>query len=90
MRITYRNGYVYEYYDVDVNDYIFFLYGGLDGSNGRTLNNILRKKLYLYQMIGKVPIEKVNEEFEKEKERQMLEKKKREESNTDEKDKCEE
>ena len=37
LTVIFKNGKRYQYKDVDVNDYVMFLHGGLDGSNGKAL-----------------------------------------------------
>lgn len=44
LRITFKNGTTYEYYDVDVNDYLLFISGGLDGSNGKAFFKYIKNK----------------------------------------------
>lgn len=46
VRVSFKNGATYEYYDVDVNDYVMFLHGGLDGSSGKALNKYIKKYDY--------------------------------------------
>ena len=44
LRVTFKNGATYEYKKVDVNDYVMFIHGGLDGSNGKALNKFIKPK----------------------------------------------
>lgn len=44
LRVTFKNGSTYQYNKVDVNDYLMFLHGGLDGSNGKALNRFIKPK----------------------------------------------
>lgn len=44
LRVVFNNGATYEYKNVDVNDYVMFVRGGLDGSNGRALNKYIKPK----------------------------------------------
>lgn len=44
LRVTFKNGGTYQYNKVDVNDYVAFVHGGLDGSNGKALNKIIKGK----------------------------------------------
>lgn len=44
LRVTFKNGATYQYESVDVNDYLLFVNGGLDGSNGKALNKYIKPK----------------------------------------------
>ena len=44
LRVVFNNGSTYQYNDVDVNDYVMFVHGGLDGSNGKALNKFIKPK----------------------------------------------
>ena len=44
LKVTFKNGATYEYKDVDVNDYVAFVHGGLDNSNGKALNKFIKPK----------------------------------------------
>jgi len=53
LRVTYNNGATYEYSNVDVNDYVMFLAGGLEGSHGKALNEFIKKKNCPYRKLEK-------------------------------------
>lgn len=42
--VVFKNGSAYCYKDVDVNDYLLFSRGGLDGSQGKSLNKYIKPK----------------------------------------------
>lgn len=42
--VTFKNSSTYKYLDVDVNDYVMFVHGGLDNSNGKALNKFIKPK----------------------------------------------
>lgn len=44
LTVTFKNGGTYKYLDVDVNDYVMFVHGGIDGSNGKALNKYIKPK----------------------------------------------
>ena len=44
LTVIFKNGKRYQYNDVDVNDYVMFMHGGLDGSNGKALNKYIIPK----------------------------------------------
>ena len=64
LRIVFAKGDMYEYKKVDVNDYLMFMAGGLDGSNGKAFYKFIRPK-YEVEKVGKVSIEDLKEEMEK-------------------------
>lgn len=51
LRVVFKNGSCYEYYNVSVQDYLMFIHGGLDGSNGKALNNFIKNKKYEYKKL---------------------------------------
>jgi hypothetical protein len=61
LRVTFKNGATYEYSDVDVNDYLMFLNGGLDGSNGKALNKFIKPKCKFERLNDKDPVTVLNE-----------------------------
>lgn len=44
LRIVFKTGDMYEYENVDVKDYVMFMAGGLDGSNGKAFFKFIRGK----------------------------------------------
>ena len=52
LRVVFNNGATYQYYDVDVNDYVMFIAGGIDNSNGKALNEFIKKKQCRYERIA--------------------------------------
>jgi hypothetical protein len=63
LRVTFKNGTVYEYYDVDVNDYLMFRSGGLENSQGKAFIKHIRPK-YEYKKLGNVDTKLILEELE--------------------------
>lgn len=49
--VTFKNGSVYKYKDVSFEDYLVFLNGGTDVSQGKTLNKVIKNK-YEYEKIS--------------------------------------
>jgi hypothetical protein len=64
LRVTFKNGATYEYKDVDVNDYLMFMNGGLDGSNGKALNKFIKPK-YEFEKLENLNVEELMKECEK-------------------------
>lgn len=44
LTVTFKNNRRYRYDDVDVNDYVMFMHGGLDGSNGKAFSKYIVSK----------------------------------------------
>lgn len=65
LRVTFKNGACYEYYKVSVQDYLMFMHGGLDGSNGKALNKFVKANQYEYKRIDDSDLTLINEELEK-------------------------
>lgn len=74
LRVVFKNGATYQYHDVDVNDYIMFMAGGADGSNGKALNEFVKKKKCPYERIDNMDKGKLIEEMNKIKEKRAKEK----------------
>ena len=76
LRVVFNNGATYEYKNVDVNDYVMFVRGGLDGSNGRALNKFIKPKCECEKIEG-LDKEKLTEELnrllEEKKQKKILE-----------------
>ena len=60
--VTFNNGVTYKYIGVAFEDYILFIGGGTDASQGKTLNKVIKGK-YEYEKIGNADMDKINEEF---------------------------
>ena len=65
LRVTFKNGACYEYYKVSVQDYLMFMHGGLDGSNGKALNKFVKANQYEYKRIDDSDLNLINGELEK-------------------------
>ena len=90
LRVVFNNGATYEYRNVDVNDYVMFVRGGLDGSNGRALNKFIKPKCECERIedLGKERLtEELNRLLEEKKQKKLLEEQENQETNeTDEKE----
>lgn len=64
LRVVFKNGATYEYKKVDVNDYLMFMHGGLDGSNGKALNKFIKPK-YEFEKLQNADLAQLNESLEK-------------------------
>lgn len=63
LRVVFKNGSCYEYKNIDVMDYLMFMHGGLDGSNGKALNKFIKEKKYEYEKLSDRNISQLNEEM---------------------------
>lgn len=60
--VTFNNGITYKYTGVAFEDYILFIGGGTDASQGKTLNKVIKGK-YEYEKVGAADMDRINEEF---------------------------
>lgn len=67
--VTFKNGTQYVYKNVRFEDYVVFVAGGTDASQGKTLNKLIKGK-YEYEKIGNADVDKINEEYRKSMEEQ--------------------
>ncbi len=63
LRIVFKKGDMYEYKDVDVKDYLMFIAGGLDGSNGKAFFKFIKPK-YEVKKLEPVDLEALKAEME--------------------------
>ena len=84
LRVVFNNGATYEYRNVDVNDYVMFVRGGLDGSNGRALNKYIKPKCECERIedLGKEKLtEELNRLLEEKRQKKLLEEQENKETN---------
>ena len=62
LRVVFKKGATYEYKKVDVNDYVLFVAGGIHGSNGKALNEIIKPK-YEFEKIEDTNLDKLESDF---------------------------
>jgi hypothetical protein len=62
--VVFKNGQKYVYKDVRYEDYLVFINGGTDASQGKTLNKVIKGK-YDYEKIGDADMDALKSEFEK-------------------------
>lgn len=62
--VTFKNGTTYKYTGVAFEDYVLFIGGGTDASQGKTLNKVIKSK-YEYEKIGDADLDKLREEMNK-------------------------
>lgn len=64
LYVTFKNGTTYKYSKVSFEDYMVFIGGGTDASQGKTLNKIINSK-YEYEKVGNADMQLLQEEFNK-------------------------
>ena len=74
LRVVFKNGAMYQYENVDVNDYLMFIAGGTDNSNGKALNEFVKKKKCPYTRLENADKEALLNEMNEIKERRKKEK----------------
>lgn len=62
--IVFKNGQKYVYKDVRLEDYVLFINGGTDASQGKTLNKVIKNK-YEYEKVGNADMIALQAEFNK-------------------------
>ena len=56
VKVVFKNGSSYLYKDINVNDYVAFVHGGLDGSNGKALNKFIKPNCSEYKRLEDVDL----------------------------------
>lgn len=82
LKVVFKNGGTYEYQKVNVQDYLMFMHGGLDGSNGKALNKFIKNK-YEVVKLENTDMEKLNNELQLLLEERKLQKQINEENGKD-------
>ena len=67
LYVVFNNGTEYKYTAVSFEDYLVFIGGGTDASQGKTLNKVIKNK-YEYEKIGVVDIDGIKRELNKQEE----------------------
>lgn len=63
LRVVFKNGSCYEYRNISVQDYLMFMYGGIDGSNGKALNKFIKSNKYEYVKLENMDLQSINDEL---------------------------
>lgn len=72
LRIVFKTGDMYEYENIDVRDYLLFMAGGLDGSNGKAFYKFIRSK-YDGVKLDQVNLDELKTKMEELKEQHLKE-----------------
>ena len=65
LTVVFNNGATYRYDKVSLGDYVYTVAGGIDASNGKTFNKVIKERGYAYEKIDPLPQSYINEEYDK-------------------------
>lgn len=60
LTVVFNNGSTYRYKNVRFEDYVLMIGGGIDGSNGKTFNKVVKEKNYAYERIEPMSQEEID------------------------------
>ena len=60
LTVVFNNGATYKYKKVSLGDYVYMVAGGLDASNGKTFNKVIKERGYEYEKIEPLSQEYIN------------------------------
>ena len=63
LKVVFKGGSTYVYKQVNVHDYLMFMAGGLDGSNGKALNKFIKPKCE-YEKLENTDLEELDKKLE--------------------------
>ena len=64
LTVVFNNGSTYKYKKVTLGDYVFMVSGGMNGSNGKTFNEIVKKHGYEYEKLPPMSQEYIDRGYE--------------------------
>ena len=64
LTVVFNNGSTYKYKKVSLADYVVMVGGGLDGSNGKAFNQVVKKRGYEYEKIAPLSQEYIDKGFQ--------------------------
>lgn len=65
LTVVFNNGSTYKYKKVSLGDYVFMVNGGMDGSNGKAFNQLVKAHGYEYEKTEPLSQEYIDSEMEK-------------------------
>lgn len=60
LTVVFNNGSTYRYKGVSLSDYVYMVAGGLDASNGKTFNRVIKERGYEYEKVAPLSQEYIN------------------------------
>lgn len=63
LTVVFNNGSTYKYKNVYLGDYVFMVSGGMDGSNGKAFNQLVKKRGYEYERIEPLSQEYIDDGY---------------------------
>lgn len=64
LTVVFNNGSTYRYKDVSLGDYVFMVSGGMNGSNGKAFNELVKKRGYEYEKLPPMPQDYIDYGYE--------------------------
>ena len=71
LTVVFNNGSTYKYKKVSLGDYVFMVSGGMNGSNGKAFNELVKKRGYEYEKISPIGQEYIDRGYEEVMRKQM-------------------
>lgn len=68
LYVTFKNGTTYKYTAVSFEDYLVFIGGGTDASQGKTLNKVIKNKYEYEKVNASADVQKIMDELNKQEE----------------------
>lgn len=63
LTVVFNNGSTYKYKDVALSDYVLMVGGGIDASNGKTFNQVIKTRGYEYEKLDPMPQEEMDRKY---------------------------
>ena len=64
LTVVFNNGSTYRYKGVSLGDYVFMVSGGMNGSNGKAFNELVKKHGYKYEKLPPMPQDYIDRGYE--------------------------
>ena len=64
LTVVFNNGSTYRYKNVSIGDYVFMVSGGMDGSNGKAFNILVKNRGYEYEKISPLSQEYIDQGYQ--------------------------
>lgn len=64
LTVVFNNGATYRYKGVSLGDYVYMVAGGLDASNGKTFNKVIKERGYEYEKIEPLSQEYIDQGYQ--------------------------